>query len=114
MQPRDDPQDRYDEMTDLVRAAKEEQILKVSNRTDVHKLAHSIVATEQEGKRVVISCIGVMTINQAVKAIAVANGKTAPRGYVFLTLPAFHTEIVDNDVESTVIRFTVIKHLIGT
>lgn len=85
------------------------QILKVANRTDLYGLAHSIINHDREGKQVVISCIGVMCVNQGVKAVAVANGKTAPRGYVFMLIPYFHTEEVDSGVENTVMRFTVIR-----
>ena len=102
-------------MTEYVVAPKEEQIiLRVSNSTDVHKLATSIKKNDAESRRVVISCIGVQTINQAMKSVAIANGQVASSGYVFFTLPYFHVEQQENGVEQTIMRFAVVKHLIGS
>lgn len=101
-------------MTEPVRAQQKDVILRVSNSTDLHKLATSIQRHVEEGTRVVVSCVGVHTVNQAVKSIAVANGKTAPHGYLLFIMPAFHVEVQDNGVEHTVLRFVVIKHLVGT
>jgi stage V sporulation protein S len=91
-----------------------EIILRVAAQTEVHKLAHSIQKNVEEGARVVLSCVGVATINQAVKSVAIANGKTAQKGYVLLLLPTFHNETREENVDHTVIRFIVLRHLIGS
>lgn len=100
-------------MTEFVVAPKDEIILRVSNSTDVHKLATSIKKNDAESRRVVISCIGVQTVNQAMKAVAIANGQVATAGYVFFALPYFHVETQESGVEQTIMRFAVIRHLIG-
>lgn len=98
----------------LTIAKKGEVVLKVANTTDLTKLSYAVQRNVEEGTRVVISCVGTQTINQAVKAVIIANGRVALNGYVLLLLPSFHPETRgDNDVEYTVVRFIVIKHLIG-
>jgi stage V sporulation protein SpoVS len=98
----------------LTVAKKGEIILKVSNTTDLQKLSFSIQRNVEEGARVIVSCVGTQTINQAVKAVAIANGKTVLKGFVLLLLPTFHSENRgDENVEYTVMRFVIIKHLIG-
>ena len=93
----------------------DQMILKVSNSTDVHKLATSVRRHVESGRytRVVLSCIGVQTVNQAVKAVAVANERTAPQGYLLSLYPYFHMEKRDQ-AEHTVIRLAVMRYLIGS
>lgn len=105
-----------DQVQGLVRAGvREEIVLKVSNSTNVHKLATSVERNAAEGKRVVISCVGVQSISQAIKSVAIVNGQVAPQGFVFLLLPFFHMESSRDrpQAEHTVMRFVVIKHKIG-
>jgi stage V sporulation protein SpoVS len=94
-------------------AKREEVLLRVANTTDVHKLATSIRRNVEAGRRTVVSCVGVMTINQAVKATAISNGWSAPLGWICMLLPVFHEEVQSNDVTKTIMRFTVIKYWIG-
>lgn len=95
-----------------------EQELRVAAGTGTHVLATSIVKNFEEGKRVVLSCIGVKSQSQALKAVAVANGYVAPKGFVFVMLPSFHvTRFPDKDqgcvVEKTAVRFALIKFYVG-
>lgn len=93
-----------------------EVILRVAKVTELHQLATAMRKYHEEGARVVLSCVGVQTVNQAVKATAIANSYTAPNGFVFLLLPTFYMD-KDRDnpnVERNVIRLVLIKHLIGT
>lgn len=94
---------------------KREVVLKVANGTDVQKLAYSIQKNVEEGARVVISCLGLQSMNQGVKAVAIANGRTAQLGYVLMIYPVFHSETDPRnpDVEQTVLRFIMVKQLIG-
>lgn len=95
---------------------KREVLLRVANTTDIHKLATSIQKNMEEGARTVVSCVGVQTVNSTVKAVAVANSKTVLNGYIFVMLPIFHSEVDprNEDHEYSVIRFVIIKHLIGS
>jgi stage V sporulation protein SpoVS len=91
-----------------------EQELKVAATTDVQYLATSIVRNTEEGKQVILSCIGVQPQSQAVKAVAIANGHVAPQGFVFVLLPSFHvTRFTDRvsmeQVERTAMKFACIK-----
>ncbi len=99
----------------------EDQDLKVANGTPVQALATAIVKYTEEGKYVYLSCIGVQAVAQAAKAVAAANGQTAPNGYVFLLLPWFHVAMIPAEgmkdgplVERTMVRFTVVRHRLGT
>lgn len=102
-----------DQRPAYIKSPPEEFVFRVSNGTDVHKLATSIVRSTDEGKRVIVACVGVQTISQAVKSVAIANGRTASRGFVFFMLPVFHVNRLEDGVEHTVIRFHIVKHLIG-
>lgn len=52
-------------------------------------------------------CIGAAATNQAIKAIAVANGMIAPNGLSIACIPAFDDLIV-KDEEKTAMRLIVI------
>jgi stage V sporulation protein SpoVS len=95
---------------------KQEIVLRVSNGTNVHKLATSVRKNVENGNavRVVLSCIGVQTINQAIKAVAIANERTSQNGYLLLLYPYFFTEQKTEEVENTIMRFVVIRYLIGS
>jgi stage V sporulation protein SpoVS len=93
--------------------------LRVAADTDVQHLATAIVRYNDEGSKVHLSCIGVHSISQGVKATAIANGKVAPAGFIYLLLPAFDmTHFRDNQtqemVERTVLKLQVIKYSLGS
>jgi stage V sporulation protein SpoVS len=90
---------------------REEFVLRVANVTDVHRLATAIRKNMEEQDRVVLSCVGVTTVNSAVKATAIANGTTASHGYVFQLLPYFASDRdkENPNLEHTVMRFVVKK-----
>lgn len=93
-----------------------EQELRVANSTDVRYLATAILRYLDEGKRVYLSCIGVQTISQACKSVAVANGELAPQGYVLTLLPTFQVRNFEDNgetVERTVLRFSLHEQAIG-
>jgi len=104
---------------DVVPAHKEPYEFRVSNKTSVHDLATGIQRHVEEGKSVVLSCMGVAPNSTAVKAVAVANGRVAPQGFVFLIMPAFGSAMVTNkdhqgEVERTTIRHQIVKYIVGT
>jgi stage V sporulation protein S len=78
--------------------------LKVAARTESSKIAGAIVKNLNEGKKVTLIAMGAGAVNQAVKAICIARGMTAPHGHNMATIPAFVDEMVDG-VSKTAIRF---------
>jgi stage V sporulation protein SpoVS len=93
--------------------------LRVASTTDVNLLATSLTKNVEEGKSVSLSCIGLQPLSQAVKAVAVGNGFTAPHGFVFVMMPSFSvTKFPDREtgevVERTAIKFTLVKYWIGS
>ena len=89
--------------------------LPVGAITPVENLAKALNGYLAEGRIVVLSCIGVQAVNQAVKAVAHANGEVARQGVFLVLIPAFHTKKLPdrNDsrrtVDVTVILLTVTK-----
>ena len=85
-----------------------EMTLRVAGSTDTQLLATSLVKNEEEGKRVVLQCIGVAPISQALKAVALANGQVAPNGFVFTATPTFATvRFPDRDTQELVERVAI-------
>ena len=88
--------------------------LRVSGRTNVQNLAWSIVQTFADEKRkVTLVAIGTAAVNQAVKAVAVANSRAASHGVIFTALPAMlDIEIEDNGakVERTVLKLILVPY----
>jgi len=84
----------------------EEVILKVgggsSPQSTASAIAHSIYAHRQAHLR----AVGASAVNQAVKAIAIARGYVAPRGFDLICKPGF-TTIESKDGEISAVVFTV-------
>jgi len=91
--------------------------LRVKNTTNVQHLATSIVKNIEEGRKVFMSCIGVQSISQATKSLAIANGKVAPTGYMLCCIPAFHHEVLSSedggDEKKTIIHLRLRKINLG-
>lgn len=81
--------------------------LKVSANSKPASVAGSIASQFNTGANSVdIQCIGAGSLNQAVKAIIIARGYTAPSGISLTCVPSFCTLIVDGE-EKTGIRINV-------
>jgi stage V sporulation protein SpoVS len=61
--------------------------IRVSMTTSCKDLAGSIVAAFCEGKEITLSCIGPNPVNNAVKAVCIANRTLAPRGIILNVVP---------------------------
>lgn len=83
--------------------------LRVSSTTNVHFLATAMVKYFQEGYRVQISCIGVVPISIAMKAIAVAEGKVSPEGFTLAAVPLFYSDDVTNRDNGLLEKKTVMR-----
>lgn len=85
---------------------KNNQILKVSAKSDSKKVAGAIAALIREDNRCVLQCVGAGAINQGVKAIAIARGYSAPHGHDIVCIPAFDNFQIDGE-ERTYVKLIV-------
>ena len=79
------------------------KIVKVSRNTKPRMLAGAIAKTI-ETENIELHTIGAASVNQAVKAVAIARGFLAPRGICIMMIPSFG-EIEIDDRKVTGIRF---------
>ena len=84
----------------------EEQILRVSAGSNPQAVASAIAHSIYETRACKIRAVGAGAINQAVKAIAIARGYTAPRGMDLICIPGF-TSIESHDGQISAIIFDV-------
>lgn len=83
----------------------EDGVLRVSNSSNASKLASAISHAVYDGKKVKLRAIGAGAVNQAVKAIAIAQAYVAPRGIVLYTRPGFTTvKMSDGDISAIVLH----------
>jgi stage V sporulation protein S len=80
----------------------------VSSTTNVAKLGSAIAHGVYAQKTVTLRAIGPGPISQAQKAIAVASGFTAPRGYDLASRPSFTTVTMPDRKEVTAMVFKVV------
>jgi len=86
----------------------EKQMLRASSGTDAKKLASSIVAhyqNHQDCRSVVIRAIGASAVNQAIKAVIIANKYFVRKGQVLSIIPGFN-DLEENGVKITSIELT--------
>jgi stage V sporulation protein S len=81
-------------------------ILRISAKTSPNKVAGAIAGLVRENGRAEMQAIGAGAINQAVKAVAIARGFTAPTGIELVCSPAFTEVLIDNE-NKTGIKFTI-------
>ena len=77
------------------------EILKVSSKSNPSKVAGAIANIFRENGSVELQTIGAGSLNQAVKAVAIARGFLAPAG-----IPAFN-DVLINGEEKTAIRLLI-------
>ena len=80
--------------------------LKVSVKSNPAKVAGAIAGVIREEGKVEIQTIGAGSLNQAVKAIAIARGFLAPSGINLIMIPGFQDIEIDGE-ERTAIRLLV-------
>lgn len=83
-----------------------ENLIKVSSKSNPNSVAGAIAGILKEHREVMIDTVGAGSVNQAVKAIAIARGFVAPVGKNIVCVPSFN-EVVIEDEERTGIRFIV-------
>ena len=82
------------------------EILKVSSKSNPNSVAGALANVFREKGSVEVQAVGAGSINQAIKAIAVARGFVAPTGINLVCIPAFQNIQIDNE-ERTAIRLII-------
>ena len=80
--------------------------LKVSAKSNPAKVAGAIAGAVREEGKVEIQTVGAGSLNQAVKALAIARGFVAPSGINLIMIPAFLDIDIDGE-ERTAIKLIV-------
>ena len=81
-------------------------MLKVSSKSNPSKVAGAIANMFREKHNVEIQTIGAGSLNQAIKAIAIARGFVAPSGDNLVVIPAFN-DITINGEQKTAIKLLI-------
>lgn len=84
------------------------EILKVSSKSNPSKVAGAIANIFREVGFVELQTVGAGSLNQAVKAIAIARGFIAPSGENLVVVPAFSDIVIDGE-QKTAIKLIVEK-----
>ena len=82
------------------------EMLKVSSKSNPSKVAGAIANIYRENKTVEIQTIGAGSLNQAIKAIAIARGFVAPMGNNLVVIPSFSDIKIDGE-NKTAIRLLI-------
>lgn len=77
--------------------------LRVAARTPTAELASAISHAVYDGKKVVLRAIGAGAVNQAVKALVVAQGYVAQRGLTLVNRPGFVTVPMDGEDRTAIV-----------
>ena len=79
------------------------EILKVSSKSNPSKVAGAIANIFRENGNVELQTIGAGSLNQAIKAVAIARGFLAPSGKNLAVVSAFNDVLIAGE-EKTAIR----------
>lgn len=82
------------------------EILKVSSKSNPSKVAGAIANIFRDEKIVEVQTVGAGSLNQAIKAIAIARGFVAPMGDNLVVIPAF-SDIEINGEAKTAIKLII-------
>ena len=82
------------------------EVLKVSSKSKPNSVAGSLANAFREKQTVEIQAVGAGSLNQAIKAIAIARGYVAPTGKDLICVPAFSDIVIDGE-ERTAIKLIV-------
>ena len=82
------------------------EVLKVSSKSKPNSVAGALANAFRDKNVVEIQAIGAGSLNQAIKAIAIARGYVAPSGKDLICVPAFSDIILDGE-ERTAIKLIV-------
>jgi stage V sporulation protein S len=77
--------------------------LRVAGRTSTPELASAISHAVYDGKPVILRAIGAGAVNQAVKALIVAQGYVAQRGLMLANRPGFIEVELDGETRTAIV-----------
>jgi stage V sporulation protein S len=92
--------------TDALPVPSEEPFLRIAAGSNPQSVASAIAHAIYDNRTVKLRAVGAGAVNQAVKAIAIARGYVAPRGFDLTCKPGFST-IESRDGEISAIVFAV-------
>ena len=78
------------------------EILKVSSKSTPSKVAGALANVFKQSKEVELQTIGAGSLNQAIKAIAIARGFLAPTGIDLVCIPAFTDIQIDGESKTAI------------
>lgn len=82
------------------------EALKVSSKSNPNAVAGAIAGVIRENDYVEMQVVGAGSLNQAIKAIAIARGYLAPSGIEIICIPSFR-DIEINGEQKTAIRLRI-------
>ena len=82
------------------------EVLKVSSKSKPNSVAGALANAFREKQSVEIQAIGAGSLNQAIKAIAIARGYVAPTGKDLICVPDFSDIEIDGE-ERTAIKLII-------
>ena len=82
------------------------EVSKVSSKSKPNSVAGALANAFREKQTVEIQAVGAGSLNQAIKAIAIARGYVAPTGKDLICIPAFSDIMIDGE-ERTAIKLIV-------
>lgn len=82
------------------------EIIKVSSKSNPSKVAGAIANIYRKNGILEIQTIGAGSLNQAIKAVAIARGFVAPMGDDLVVVPAFGETIIEGE-EKTAMKLIV-------
>jgi stage V sporulation protein S len=85
------------------------EIMKVSSSSSPSKVAGALTSLLRENSSLQIQVIGAASLNQAMKAIAIARGYVAPSGKEIYCIPSFYDVIIDGQT-ITSLRLNIEMH----
>ena len=77
------------------------EMIRVSSRSQPSKVAGALTSLLREHPQVQIQVIGAASLNQAMKAIAIARGYVATGGFEIYCIPSFFDVVIDENVMTT-------------
>lgn len=82
------------------------ELLKVSAKSKPSSVAGAIAVAFRDTNYLELQTVGAASLNQAVKAIAIARGFVAPTGKDLVCIPAFSDVLIEGE-EKTAIKLII-------
>lgn len=80
----------------------ERLLIKVAGTSHVKAVAGSITKSIESGKKVEVLVVGASALNQATKAIIMARGFLATKGYNLAVFPGFSTTQINGEDKTSI------------